>query len=137
MIGRDGRTSRASSHTRAPIPARYARVPVPVSPFPPPIARSPLPAAGDSPVLHSTASLIVHARLDARNGVACSAINGTLRFSIGHLPADEFIRSLARARIPPNRAIGLAEAGVPRLVLYARDVRDPAGLPRVIAAHKV
>lgn len=45
---------------------------------------SPLSAA-DSLVLHSAASLIVHARLDARNGVACSAINGALRFSIGRV----------------------------------------------------
>lgn len=54
-----------------------------VLPFPlilavPPISPS---SAADFLVLHSAASLIVHVRLDARNGVACSAINGTLRFS--------------------------------------------------------
>lgn len=51
-------------------------------------------SATDYLVLHSAASLIVHTRLDARNGVACPAINGTLRFSIGHLPdrTNIFIR---------------------------------------------
>lgn len=64
-------------------------------------------SAADFLVLHSAASLIVHVRLDARNGVACSAINGTLRFSrSGISPRTSlFVRESA---IPPNRPIGFA-----------------------------
>lgn len=68
----------------------------------------------DSFVSHSATSLIVHARSDARNGVACSAINGTLRFSIGHLFVDEFIRS--RVHDPTEPADRIGRDGVPRLV---------------------
>lgn len=64
-------------------------------------------SAADFLVLHSAASLIVHVRLDARNGVACSAINGTLRFSrSGISPRTSlFVREFT---IPPNRPIGFA-----------------------------
>ena len=76
---------------------------------------SPL-STDDFLVLHSAASLIVHVRLDARNGVACSAINGTLRFSRSSISprTSLFVRE---STIPPNRPIGFAEDGeVPRLV---------------------
>lgn len=64
-------------------------------------------STADFLVLHSAASLIVHVRLDARNGVACSAINGTLRFSrSGISPRTSlFVREFT---IPPNRPIGFA-----------------------------
>lgn len=57
-------------------------------------------SAADFLVLHSAASLIVHVRLDARNGVACSAINGTLRFSrSGISPRTSlFVREPAQSR---------------------------------------
>jgi len=73
---------------------------------------SPL-STDDFLVLHSAASLIVHVRLDARNGVACSAINGTLRFSrLSISPRTSlFVRE---STIPANRPIGFARTAKSR-----------------------
>lgn len=83
-------------------------------PYPPSLTSS----AADFLVLHSAASLIVHVRLDARNGVACSAINGTLRFSRSAISprTSLFVREFT---IPPNRPIGFA--GTAKLVC-TRDI---------------
>lgn len=114
------------SRRRAPVaPVRARRVvlslPLLLS-FPP--SPSPFCLAYVSPlsgrrlprILHSAASLIVHARLDARNGVARSAINGTLRLSIGRPLVDEFIRSWVLRSRRTGRYQWSKSAGPARLV---------------------